>query len=187
MPLRPIDAIFINLERRVYVVYYRGELWQLPRMKIDELSWQRRQPYQGSAEALYLSRHQAIQDPLLAQKLRTLNLPMAVRGITLPRFEAWWESHGFDWLKEQLTVGQSPLAAHTATSTTTNSESRYTASQDSTSTSANNDINSAKQNSGTQINESKKPDKQNDSTQTTEKTDVFADMLADLVAEVLDK
>ena len=181
MPLRPIDALFIHLERRVYVVYYRGELWQLPRMKIDELSWQRRQPYQGSPEALYLSRHQAIQDPVLAQKLRTLNLPMAVRGITLTRFEAWWESHGFDWLKDQLTVGESPLAAHTATSTTTNSETGSTAPQDSTSTLANND------NSGTQTHESKKVSKQNDSIQATEKTDVFADMLADLVEEVLYK
>ena len=186
MPLRPIDALFIHLERRVYVVYYRGELWQLPRMKIDELSWQRRQPYQGSPDALYLSRHQAIQDPVLAQKLRTLNLPMAVRGITLPRFEAWWESHGFDWLKDQLTIGESPLAAHTTTSTTTNSETRSIAPQDSTSTSANND-NSAEQNSSTQTQESKKVSKQNDSIQATEKTDVFAELLADLVEEVLYK
>ena len=161
MPLRPIDAIFVHPERRLYVVYYRGALWQLPRMKIDDNSWQRRQPYDGSTEALYLSRHQSIHDPVLAQKLRTLNLPMAVRGITLPRFEAWWETHGFDWLREKLVVGQSPLAVHTETSTTTNSEARSTAP--------------------------KKPSKQNDSIQTTNKTDVFADMLAELVEEVLYK
>lgn len=166
MPLRPIDAIFIHLERRLYVVYYRGALWQLPRMKIDETSWKRRQPYQGSTEALYLSRHQSINDPVLAQKLRTLDLPIAVRGITLPRFEAWWETHGFDWLREKLAVGQSPLAAHTKTNITTNSEARSTAPKD---------------------NEPKKSNKQNDGIQATEKTDVFADMLADLIEEVLNK
>ena len=166
MPLRPIDAIFVHPERRLYVVYYRGALWQLPRMKIDDASWQRRQPYDGSTEALYLSRHQSIHDPVLAQKLRTLNLPMAVRGITLPRFEAWWETHGFDWLREKLVVGQSPLAVHTETSTTTNSEARSTAPKN---------------------NDAKKPSKQNDSIQATDKTDVFADMLAELVEEVLYK
>ena len=166
MPLRPIDAIFIHLERRLYVVYYRGELWQLPRMKIDEVSWKRRQPYQGSTEALYLSRHQSIHDPVLAQKLRTLNLPMAVRGITLPRFEAWWDTHGFDWLREKLVVGQSPLAVHTETNTGTNSEAISTVPKD---------------------NEPKKLNKQTDGIQATEKTDVFAEMLADLIEEVLYK
>lgn len=114
-PLRPIDAIFVHPERRLYVVYYRGELWQLPRMKIDDTSWQHRQPYQGSENALYLSSHQAIVDPMLAQKLRTLNLPAATRGSTVSRFEAWWEVRGFDWLKDQLIMGQSPLAAHAKT------------------------------------------------------------------------
>lgn len=166
MPLRPIDAIFIHLERRLYVIYYRGALWQLPRMKIDEMSWKRRQPYQGSTEALYLSRHQSIHDPVLAQKLRTLDLPIAVRGITLPRFEAWWETHGFDWLREKLAVGQSPLAAHTETNTSTNGEARSTAPK---------------------ANEPKKSNKQNDGIQATDKTDVFADMLADLIEEVLYK
>ncbi|MBP2281000.1 hypothetical protein H4W00_001813 [Psychrobacter sp. PL19] len=112
MPLRPIDAIFVHPEQRLYVVYYRGALWQLPRMKIDNTSWQRRQPYNGSKNALYLSSHQAIVDPILALKLRTLDLPAAIRGITVPRFEAWWETHGFDWLKNKLTASQSPLAAH---------------------------------------------------------------------------
>lgn len=80
MPLRPIDAIFVHPKRRLYVVYYRGELWQLPRMKIDDRSWQNRQPYTDDSRSLYLSIHQAINDPILAQKLRTLNLPVAVRG-----------------------------------------------------------------------------------------------------------
>ena len=40
MPLRPIDAVFVHPKQRLYVVYYRGELWQLPRMKIDDKSWQ---------------------------------------------------------------------------------------------------------------------------------------------------
>ena len=112
MPMRPIDAIFVHPEKRLYVVYFRGELWQLPRMKIDHAAWQRRQPYNGDVKSLYLSRHQAITDPILAQKLRTLNLPEAVRGSTLPRFEDWWEVHGFEWLRALLHDGKSPLAAH---------------------------------------------------------------------------
>lgn len=111
MLLRPIDAIFVHPEKRFYVVYFRGELWQLPRMKIDHSAWQRRQPYDGDTKALYLSRQQAISDPILAQKLRTLNLPMTIRGSTLPRFEAWWEVHGFEWLRGLLNEGKSPLAA----------------------------------------------------------------------------
>ena len=112
MLLRPIDAIFVHPERRLYVVYYRGELWQLPRMKLDMAAWQRRQPYIGAKEALYLSQKQAIDDPLLAQKLRTLDLPLAIRGSTLPRFESWWEMNGYEWLKERLDNNSSPLAAH---------------------------------------------------------------------------
>ena len=103
--MRPIDAIFVHPKRRLYVVYYRGELWELPRMKIDDRSWQNRQPYTDDSSGLYLSIHQAISDPILTQKLRTLNLPAAVRGSTLPRFEAWWEAHGFKWLKDKLTTG----------------------------------------------------------------------------------
>ena len=112
MPLRPIDAIFVHPKRRLYVVYYRGELWALPRMKIDDQSWQNRRPYTDDTRGLYLSIHQAISDPILAQKLRTLNLPAAVHGSSLPRFEAWWEAHGFKWLKDKLSTGESPLAAH---------------------------------------------------------------------------
>lgn len=118
MPLRPIDAIFVHPQHRLYVVYYRGVLWQLPRMKIDNSAWQRRQLYDDDINALYLSRRQVIRDPILAQKLRTLNLPDAVRGSTLPKFEAWWEVHGFAWLKNKLTTGQSPLAAERANSST---------------------------------------------------------------------
>ncbi|MGM8909469.1 hypothetical protein ACS8FB_05030 [Psychrobacter sp. 1U1] len=112
MPLRPIDAIFVHPEKRLYVVYFRGELWQLPRMKVDHAAWQRRQTYDGNTKSLYLSRNQIVTDPILARTLRTLNLPTAIRGSTLPRFEAWWEVHGFEWLKSLLNNGESPLAAH---------------------------------------------------------------------------
>lgn len=126
MPLRPIDAIFVHPEKRLYVIYFRGELWQLPRMKIDHAAWQRRQPYDGDAKALYLSRNQAIHDPILAQKLRTLNLPKAVRGSTLPRFEDWWEVHGFEWLRALLHDGKSPLAAHQSSPETPASDTNPT-------------------------------------------------------------
>ena len=169
MPLRPIDAIFVHPKRRLYVVYYRGELWQLPRMKIDDRSWQNRQPYTDDSRSLYLSIHQAINDPILAQKLRTLNLPVAVRGSTLPRFEAWWKAHGFEWLKDKLTMGESPLAAH-----------QIKAIDNDVTSPSNDQPVLSNQNStiGHKNNSEKKllPDSE---------TDVFADMLADLADEVL--
>jgi hypothetical protein len=171
MPLRPIDAIFVHPRQRLYVVYYRGELWQLPRMKIDDRSWQNKRPYTDDSSSLYLSMHQAISDPTLAQKLRTLDLPVAVRGSTLPRFEAWWETHGFKWLKEKLTIGQSPLAAHQATTLakTTDSQSALPSGSD----------NIDNRTTGNQ--------KSEQLTTPSIKTDVFADMLAELTDEVLDQ
>ncbi|MDN5802176.1 hypothetical protein ACTXMK_06955 [Psychrobacter celer] len=174
MPLRPIDAIFVHPKRRLYVVYYRGELWQLPRMKIDDRSWQNRKPYTDDSSGLYLSIHQAISDPVLAQKLRTLNLPVAVRGSTLPRFEAWWETHGFKWLKDKLTTNQSPLAAHQAAKAIDIqpiSPSNYPATPIN-----NNDTNNRK---------SAKQKAMPVATGATGATDIFADMLADLADEVL--
>lgn len=169
MPLRPIDAIFVHPKRRLYVVYYRGALWQLPRMKIDDQSWQNRQPYKDDSRGLYLSIHQAISDPILAQKLRTLNLPIAVRGSTLSRFEAWWETHGFEWLKDKLKAGQSPLAAHQAATKTIDNQpsspSNYLSALSS------NDTTTHKEQETIAI--------------TKETTDVFSDMLADLADEVL--
>ena len=176
MPLRPIDAIFVHPERRLYVVYYRGELWQLPRMKIDDTSWQRRRPYDGAMNALYLSSHQAINDPVLAQKLRTLNLPRALRGCALLRFEAWWETHGFKWLEDHLTTGQSPLAAHakTAGKQSTSSPSHKPDQPNSaTNTNTNTNTNTANHTSSDQT------------TAQVPSTDIFADMLADLADEVM--
>lgn len=112
MPLRPIDAIFVHPQQRFYVVYYRGELWQLPRMKIDMTSWQNRKPYQGEKRALYLTQSQQIADLTLAAQLRTLQLPDSIHGCHLPKFENWWETHGYTWLKNKLLAGESPLAGN---------------------------------------------------------------------------
>lgn len=131
MPLRPIDAVFVHPEQRLYVIYYRGDLWQLPRMKIDAASWQRREPYTGAKEVLYLSQHQAIDDAVMAQKLRTLDLPEAVRGSTLPRFEDWWRFHGFEWLKKRLDEGNSPLAGHHSANTTAAAKTAQPSNQNS--------------------------------------------------------
>ncbi|WP_350656379.1 hypothetical protein [Psychrobacter sp. S1-30-MNA-CIBAN-0213] len=167
MPMRPIDAIFVHPEKRLYVVYFRGELWQLPRMKIDHAAWQRRQPYNGDVKSLYLSRHQAITDPILAQKLRTLNLPEAVRGSTLPRFEDWWEVHGFEWLRALLHDGKSPLAAHQS-----NTEEPISAVQSlGNDNEATNTVNNA--------------EKTEPITPPVAEDDIFDDMLADLTNEVL--
>lgn len=116
MPLRPIDAIFFHPKHKFYVVYLRGELWQLPRMKLDSRSWQRKRPYEGDPSELYLLREQKVQDTQLAAQLRTLNLPDNVQGCSLPKFEEWWANHGYDWLKSQIDTGQSPLTAVEATS-----------------------------------------------------------------------
>ncbi|WP_114699981.1 hypothetical protein [Psychrobacter proteolyticus] len=167
MPLRPIDAIFVHPKQRLYVVYYRGELWQLPRMKIDDRSWQNRRPYTDDSSSLYLSIHQAINDPILAQKLRTLDLPVAVRGSTLPRFEAWWEAHGFRWLKDRLLTGESPLAAHQTLKSTTPASNRFDIRAD------------YRTNSHTENNEPQLA-------VSFVNTDIFADMLAELTDEVLE-
>lgn len=172
-PLRPIDALFVHSKQRCYVVYDRGRLWQLPRMKIDHASWARRQPYTGDDDALYLSRSQTIHDPVLAIKLRTLNLPAAVRGSTLPRFEAWWEAHGFEWTKAALLAGQSPLAAHENTAqssiSTDNNKKETTIPQADMATSSPSD-------------QQQTDEKQSDSSGTN---DIFADMLADLTKDML--
>lgn len=165
MPLRPIDAIFVHPEKRLYVVYFRGELWQLPRMKVDHAAWQRRQPYDGDAKALYLSRHQAITDPILAQKLRTLNLPAAIRGSTLPRFEAWWEVHGFEWLRGLIHDGKSPLASHQSSIEKTVSNANPTNSAITTT--------------------AKNVEKTEPIAPSVGGDDIFDDMLADLTTEVL--
>lgn len=178
MPLRPIDAIFVHPKRRLYVIYYRGELWELPRMKIDDQSWQNRQPYTDDSRGLYLSIHQAISDPILAQKLRTLNLPAAVHGSTLPRFEAWWEAHGFEWLKDKLATGESPLAAHQIVAPkmdTAKATDNQTVSSSSYQDVPLNNNSTIKQKSSEQ------------KTAAVADTDVFADMLADLANEVLNQ
>lgn len=178
MPLRPIDAIFVHPKRRLYVIYYRGELWELPRMKIDDQSWQNRQPYTDDSRGLYLSIHQAISDPILAQKLRTLNLPAAVHGSTLPRFEAWWEAHGFEWLKDKLATGESPLAAHQIVAPkmdTAKAIDNQTVSSSSYQDVPLNNNSTVKQKSSEQ------------KTVAVADTDVFADMLADLANEVLNQ
>ena len=186
MTMRPIDAIFVHPKRRLYVIYYRGELWQLPRMKIDNRSWHNKQPYTEDSSGLYLSIHQAISDPILAQKLRTLNLPAAVRGSTLPRFEAWWETHGFKWLKDKLTTGESPLAAHQALSSNmaaAQAIDNQTASPSNYQTTALNDTNTIEKN-----NHIKQRSKEQNATADVEKdSDIFADMLADLADEVLNQ
>ncbi|MBO1531682.1 hypothetical protein J3492_10735 [Psychrobacter sp. F1192] len=169
MPLRPIDAIFINPERRQYVVYFRGELWQLPRMKIDHAAWLRRQPYDGDTNHLYLSRNQVLTDPILAQTLRTLNLPDAVRGVTLSRFESWWAFHGFEWLKEQLNEGKSPLAAHQSATPATFEGSPVTSS------------------ARTVTSQPVVVATDTEHLPSSASTDIFADMLTELTNEVLNR
>ncbi len=191
MPLRPIDAIFVHPERRLYVIYFRGKLWQLPRMKIDAAAWQRRQPYDGDTSALYLRRNQSIADPELALQLRTLHLPTAVQGSTLPRFEAWWEANGFKWLKDLLNDGVSPLAAHpvhtqrSAISASTDASSQssllMTSSPNQQPDNSNDESADGPRHDSERISNNKEPTNAN-----TVATDIFAEMLAELSNEVLD-
>lgn len=197
MPMRPVDAIFVDPKQRLYVIYQSGEMWQLPRMKIDMAAWNRRQPYSGDKNALYLSRRQAINDKALAQKLRTLNLPATAHGISLPRFEAWWEVQGFNLLKGLIDKNISPLAAYdnhadnigSPTSNVVNSneliveniaainrlDSLKTTDNSTKSSTANLDDKNHKVNT--------QPTKL--SNDTSSETDIFATMLAELTDEVL--
>ena len=174
MPLRPIDAVFIHPERRCYVIYHGGELWQLTRMKLDDASWWRRQPYRGDVSALYLSQRQYIDDFDLSTKLRTLDLPKNLHGISFPKFEDWWLTHGFDWLKDIIIKGDSPLAAHSVEAKEKVSSASVNQALSSTASSANN-ANSKP--ADTQVSPSKpaRPSSGN----------IFDDMLAELVDEVL--
>ena len=115
---------------------------------------------------------------MLAQKLRTLNFPAAVRGSTLPRFEAWWETNGFKWLKDKLATGESPLAAHQTVApkiAETKAIDKQTASPSNYQPAPLNDDSSIKQKSSEQP------------TAAVEVTDIFADMLADMADEVLNQ
>lgn len=98
MPLRPVNAIFIEQKQQFIVVYQQGKLWQLPRMKLDMSAWRYRKPFTGNKSALILAHNQHIADTTLAQKLPTHQLPDVLHGINLPRFENWWRQNGFDWL-----------------------------------------------------------------------------------------
>lgn len=101
MPLRPIDAIFVHQLTRSYVIYHGGEMWQLPRMKLDLASWQYRQPYRGALKALTLCSSQAIEDAALSAKLNTYDLPKILHGISVEKFESWWRMHGFEWQRNR--------------------------------------------------------------------------------------
>ncbi|ALF58814.1 hypothetical protein [Psychrobacter urativorans] len=165
MPLRPIDAIFVHPKRRLYVVYYRGVLWQLPRMSINNAAWQRRQPYTDSPSELHLSHCQLIHDAVLAKKLYTLNLPTSLHGSTLLQFESWWDTNGFSWIKDQPTPSQSPLNADG------NGDSAVIEADDL-------NHNTMHKISAPQTNKSPTNDKE------TETIDIFTGMLADLADEV---
>lgn len=101
MPLRPVNAIFIEQKQQFIVVYQQGKLWQLPRMKLDMSAWRYRKPFTGNKSALILARNQHIADTTLAQKLPTHQLPDVLHGLNLPRFENWWRQNGFDWLNNR--------------------------------------------------------------------------------------
>ena len=166
MPLRPIDAIFVHPKRKIYVVYYRGALWQLPRMSINHAAWQRRQPYTDSPSELYLSRYQIIHDTVLAKKLCTLNLPTSLHGSTLLQFESWWDTHGFSWINAQPASSQSPLNDN----------------HDNGAVIEPNDLNNhtVQKTVTPQTNKSATDNKDAN----TENIDIFTDMLADLANEV---
>lgn len=165
-PLRPIDAVFVHLEGRYFVIYYRGTLWQLPRLKLDWSAWQRKQPYTGDAGALYLSRQQSVSDPKLAPLLRTLNLPIAIAGSSLPKFESWWEANGYVWLTVKLSRGESPLAAFETTDFETS-----------------NSLNSPQTSEKIADQNKNQPQQTNNAAPNTDH--IFAEMLADLTEEVI--
>lgn len=174
MPLRPIDAIFVHPKRKVYVVYCRGALWQLPRMSINNEAWQRRQPYTDSPSELYLSRCQIIHDTVLAKKLCTLNLPTSLHSSTLLQFESWWDTQGFDFIKDNFTTAQPSLVAHQSTSNPSVAKPKA------------NDSTIALDNKLTSrtVDNITSPQTNKSLTMATETIDIFTTMLADLANEV---
>jgi hypothetical protein len=91
----------------------------------------------------------------------------------LPRFEAWWEAHGFKWLKDRLLTGESPLAAH---QTTTPAAKVLNNQSD--------PLTDCQTNGHTD--ESGEVNEEQVSTPSAD-TDIFADMLAELTDEVLEQ
>lgn len=122
MPLRSIDAIFIQPKDKYYVIYQSGKLWQLPRLKIDVSSWQRKIPYQGSKSHLYLSRQQHITDKILKQKIHTLDLPESLHGCSVTQFENWWQMNALSWLRQQKEQETKPSPKHSQSETQTQSD-----------------------------------------------------------------
>lgn len=199
MPLRPIDAIFVHPEWQCLVIYQRGELWQLPRFKLDSQSWQYRQPYIGQTSALFLRRQQRIDDAVVSAQLRTLDLPTSVQGRSLEIFEQWWDVHGYNWLKEKVTQGINPLASASSASSHDDSPTttqQPTAIENTASPTSASQSNTADHNSQHQADsEPKQQTKQKQQTSTPNldkssqkdsqnSSDVFDDMLAQLLDDL---
>ncbi|WP_227430374.1 hypothetical protein [Psychrobacter sp. I-STPA6b] len=122
MPLRPVTALFVHSRDRYYVVYHNGNLYKLPRMKLDSQAWQRRQPYTDSPDDIFLLQSQRIADKALAQQLPTYTWSPTLKGRTLTFFLKWWETNGYDWLQTHQPI------------TTTESENASPAKPDSSKT-----------------------------------------------------
>lgn len=98
MPLRPVNAIFYHPKLKCIVVYQKGKLWQLSRMKLDMESWRRKTEFKGEKTELYLNGQQLITDEKLAKILPTQNFPETLKNATFHKFETWWLTNGFNWL-----------------------------------------------------------------------------------------
>ena len=95
---RPITAIFVHPHDRYYVIYDNGERHKLNRMKLDKSAWQRKQPYTGSDDDIFLLKNQYIADVELAQQLTTYDWPDSLKGRSLKFFLSWWEKQAYHWL-----------------------------------------------------------------------------------------
>ena len=95
---RPVTAIFVHPEDRYYVVYQNGRRYKVSRMKLDKTSWERRKPYTGSDDKIFLLKDKVIEDADVAKLLPTYEWPHSRKGRSLTFFLSWWEHQGYSWL-----------------------------------------------------------------------------------------
>lgn len=93
---KSIDVIFVHPKHRSYVVWHKGQFYQLTRMALTRTAWERRVDYTGSLEEIFLAKESCLSDDgvndgvLQAIGLNIVKLPSELHSITASKFLAWW-------------------------------------------------------------------------------------------------
>lgn len=93
--IRSIDVIFVHPKYRSYVIWHSGNFYQLTRMILSVEAWERRTPYLGSLDEIFVTKESCQSggtDSGAAQKLglNVVKLPDELHNITANKFLAWW-------------------------------------------------------------------------------------------------